>query len=136
MMETLKIYGASLPIFLAIDLLWLGVIMAKFYDTELGQLARRSGDALAPHWPSAFLVYFLIPLGVVLFVLPKGAGDPLTTALWGALFGFILYGVYDLTNYATLANWSLRLVVVDMMWGAILCGVVALILTYVAPLMK
>ncbi|PIV90795.1 DUF2177 domain-containing protein [Candidatus Gracilibacteria bacterium CG17_big_fil_post_rev_8_21_14_2_50_48_13] len=136
MLETLKLYAATLPIFLAIDMIWLGVIMAGFYNSELGALARRSGEALAPHWPSALLVYFLIPLGIVLYVVPKGAGDPLATALWGALFGLILYGVYDLTNYATLAGWPARLVVVDMLWGAVVCGIVALIASYIAPLMR
>lgn len=135
-MQELKLFAALLPIVLAIDLVWLGLIMQKFYDAQLGTLARRVGPALAPHWPSAILVYLMIPLGVVLFVVPKGAGDHLATAIWGAVFGLILYGVYDLTNMATLAGWPLRLVIVDMIWGAVLCGVAGLIASYILPMVR
>jgi uncharacterized membrane protein len=37
--HTIKLYLLVLIIFLAIDLTWLGVLMAKFYKTELGPLA-------------------------------------------------------------------------------------------------
>jgi len=37
---------------------------------------------------------------------------------WGLVFGVITYGIYDLTNYATLDKWSLRYVVVDIAWAA------------------
>lgn len=136
MLQNLKLYAALLPVMLSLDLLWIGVIMQKFYDSQLGDLARRSGNALAPHWPSAVLVYLLMPLGLVFFVLPKAPNDHLYTALWGALFGFILYAVYDLTNLATLADWPLRLAIVDIVWGAVLCGVSALIASYIAPALK
>lgn len=136
MLSNLKLFAALVPIMLALDMLWIGVLMQKFYDSQLGALARRSGDALAPHWPSAVLVYLLLPLGIVLFVVPKAANDHLYTALWGALFGFILYAVYDLTNLATLAGWPLRLAIVDIIWGAVLCGITALIASYIAPSLK
>ena len=50
-------------VFLAFDLTWPGVVMAKFYKTELGPLARRSGEAMAPVWGVAFLVY--VSFGIV-----------------------------------------------------------------------
>ena len=78
----------------------------------------------APIWPSAILVYFLLAIGVVFFVLPK-ADNYVHALLWGALFGFVVYGVYDLTNYALLDNWSLSITLIDMLWGAVLCGLTA-----------
>lgn len=110
------------PIVLAIDLLWLGVVMKGFYNAEVGELARRSGAALAPRWPAAILVYLLIPTGIVLFVRPAmGANASLWQALaWGALFGLVVYGVYDLTNRAILEKWSLRLTLADLAWGCTL----------------
>jgi uncharacterized membrane protein len=36
------------------------------------------------------------------------------------LLGFLVYAVYDSTNYATLSNWDLNLAIVDSLWGGIL----------------
>ena len=130
MIQTLKVYGAILPIFLAIDYLWLGVFMSKFYKNELGKLARLSNGALKPVLWSAVIVYILIPLGVVLFALPKVSQDnPTYTALfWGFMYGVILYGVYDMTNYALVSKWSLRMSIVDILWG----GAINSVVTYIA----
>ena len=40
--------------------------------------------------------------------------SPLSAARVGGLLGLVGYGIYDLTNYATLAQYSLRMTVVDM----------------------
>jgi|UniRef100_A0A7V6A1G9 uncharacterized membrane protein len=94
--HTIKLYLLVLVIFLAIDLTWLGVLMAKFYKKELGPLAWRSLEALALVWWAAFLVYFLIPPRIVLFVLPRITPDSMAAPAFGWRF---LYGVYDLTNH-------------------------------------
>ena len=40
--------------------------------------------------------------------------------LYGALFGFLAYMTYDLTNLATIKAWTLPLALIDMGWGAFL----------------
>jgi uncharacterized membrane protein len=127
--HAVKLYILVVIVFLAIDLTWLGVVMAKFYKTELGPLARRSGEAMAPVWWAAFLVYVLIPLGLVLFVLPRISPEtPAAVALgWGFVYGVILYGVYDLTNYSLIDRWPWRMTLVDIAWGGVICAVVSYI---------
>jgi len=39
------------------------------------------------------------------------------------LTGFILYAFYDLTNYATLTNYTLEMTVTDIAWGTLVCTV-------------
>ena len=70
------------------------------------------------------LVYVLIPAGLVLFVRPMlGNNASLWQALaWGAAYGLVVYGVYDLTNLAVLEKWSLRMTLADIAWGCTLCG--------------
>jgi len=46
-------------------------------------------------------------------------------AIWGGLFGFFTYATYDLTNLATLREWPIKIVVVDIAWGTLLCTLVA-----------
>jgi uncharacterized membrane protein len=123
-MLPLKVFALLAPCVIAIDLLWLGVIAKGFYAQEMGDLLRKNGETLAPRWGAALLVYVLIPLGVVLFVRPH-LDDKSTIwhALgWGALFGLVVYGVYDLTCLAIMEKYTLKLTIVDMIWGAVLCG--------------
>ena len=129
-MRELKLFLLLLPIFLAIDLVWLGVLMKGFYQQELGTLARRDGAALAPRWAAAAVVYLLIPAGIVLFVRPHApASSPLTNALlWGAVYGLVVYGVYDFTNWAVLEKWTAQMTFADVAWGMTLCGVSAVVM--------
>lgn len=123
--NVLKAMLVVLPVFLAADAVWIGYLMKSFYDTELGDLARRSGGDLSPRWAAAIVVYILIPSGIVLFVRPLlGSDSSWWHALgWGAAYGLIVYGVYDLTNRAVLDQWSLRMTIVDIIWGSTLCAV-------------
>ncbi|MFZ1477824.1 MAG: DUF2177 family protein, partial [Sphingorhabdus sp.] len=45
-----------------------------------------------------------------------------TALCWGALFGFFCYMTYDLTNHATLKTWSVKVTVLDIIWGTVLTG--------------
>ena len=91
-MQNWKLFAILLPIFLFIDLLWLGIVMKGFYSQELGELARRQGTALAPRWGAAVLVYLLIPGGLVLLVRPLlGVNATAWQAIgWGALYGLVV----------------------------------------------
>jgi len=125
MSHSAKLYVSTLVLFMALDAVWLGVVMSDFYKGELGSLARRQGDALNPIWWAVVAVYMILPLGIIWFVLPRvsDASPVLSAALWGIAYGVITYGIYDLTNYATLDRWSLRYVVVDIAWGGAICGI-------------
>ena len=128
MPHSIKVFLLTLPVFLVLDFTWLAVLMAGFYKTALGHLARTSGGALTPNWPAAAVVYLLAVAGLVAFVLPRIApAAPLwQTCAWGALFGLVSYGLYDFTNYSTLNAWPFRLTLVDTLWGATVCGLTSL----------
>ena len=70
------------------------------------------------------MVYLLLAVGIVVFVLPRVEHASLLSAfLWGAAFGLVVYGVYDLTNYATISKWPVLVTLADIGWGAFICGV-------------
>ena len=118
-------------VFAALDAVWLGVAMNGFYKSELGSLARLSGSNFAPVWWAACVVYALLVVGLVVFVLPRATGQPARALGFGALFGGVAYGTYDFTAYAVLAGWSLRMTLVDLWWGAVICGLSAAVVTVV-----
>ncbi len=122
MIQFFKLFVPTYVFCFCVDMLWLGFIAKGLYDKEIGTLIRKSGDSMAPNWPAALLVYVAIVSGVIIFVLPKLDTQYITALGYGALFGLVLYGTYDFTNYAVLANWSLKITVIDLFWGAFLCS--------------
>ncbi|WP_462249641.1 DUF2177 family protein [Ekhidna sp.] len=115
-------YLLTTVVFFAVDLLWLGVIAKNFYGKHLA-------DFLADqvNWTAAIVFYLLFIIGIFLFViLPAHEKQSLMHAIvYGALFGFFTYATYDLTNLATLNNWPIKVVVVDILWGMVLTGTVS-----------
>jgi uncharacterized membrane protein len=119
----LTIYAISVPIFFIIDIIWLGVVARPFYQTYLS-------DFLGPvNWVAAIVFYLLFLVGLTFFAIypAVSAGQWQIGLLYGALFGFFTYATYDLTNLATLKDWPLIVVVVDIIWGVILGASVAVI---------
>jgi uncharacterized membrane protein len=117
----LKLYLIALPIFFMVDMIWLGLLAKNFYKNQIGFLMKPDVN-----WTAAIIFYLLFLVGVVLYVIePALEKKDLMFALSrGALFGLITYATYDLTNLATLKDWPLKVVVVDMIWGAVLSGTV------------
>ena len=125
----LKLYALTVPVFFIIDLIWLGVVAKGFYQKNLKYF-------LSPNvnWTAAIIFYLMYIAGILIFaVLPGVAKDSVRhAALWGALFGFFTYATYDLTNLALLKDWPLNIVVVDILWGMVLCTVVSTLSFYIA----
>jgi len=117
----LTLYVISVPIFFVIDMIWLGFVASNFYNTRLAHLM---GDI---NWPAAIIFYLVFLVGLTFFAIYPGvAKTSVLTALgFGAAFGFFTYATYDLTNLATLRDWPLSVVVVDIIWGTILGASVA-----------
>ena len=120
----IKAYFITLPVFLAIDLVWLTLISRQFYAQYLGYLMKTNVNFAA-----AGLFYLLFVVGLVVFsIMPALEKTSWTQALvLGALLGLISYATYDLTNLATIKDWPLLVTVVDMVWGTVLGALVSLI---------
>lgn len=117
------LYPAAIVSFLLIDFLWLSVIAKSLYSEQLGPLMRRNAEGnLNPIWWAAILFYALFVALLVYFVMPKAIEENsfALAILNGALFGLATYATYDLTNYATLEGFPLKLVFIDILWGMFL----------------
>ena len=124
-----KLYGLTVPVFFVIDIIWLGVVAKSFYRKNLKYIL--SPDV---NWTAAIIFYLIYIAGILIFaVLPAVAKDSLRhAAVWGALFGFFTYATYDLTNLALLKDWPINIVIVDILWGVVLCSAVATLSFFVA----
>lgn len=132
-MTFIKLYLISLIVFLAIDLLWLGVIAKNLYSEQIGFLM---ADKI--RWGAAFIFYALYIVGLVFFAIMPAVkqSDWSVSLLHGALFGLICYATYDLTNLATLKGWPVKIVIYDLIWGTFISAVVSLITFWIGTSWK
>ena len=112
----------------ALDAMWLGWAGPNFYRPRLGDLLAdsfRMGPAL--------VFYTAYVAAIVWFAVRPGlAGGLGAAALNGALLGAICYATYDLTNQATLRQWSTTVTIADICWGAFATAVAATAATFAA----
>jgi uncharacterized membrane protein len=122
--RTIRLAALGAVAFMVLDGAWLGLLMKNFYRDQLAPIVRLADGGIAPNWPAACAVYALLGTGIALFVIPRAATVS-AAAVYGALFGLVVYGVYDFTNYSTLRQWPFVLTLADVAWGAAASAVAA-----------
>ena len=125
----IKLYSIALPVFLAIDMVWLIFIAKNFYAKQIGYLMAKNPNLLA-----AFIFYLIFIAGLIFFVITPALDKKLWTQalLAGAFFGLVTYATYDLTNLATIKDWPLIITIVDLIWGMVLSAAVSVITYLIA----
>lgn len=115
-------YLLTTLVFFAIDMVWLGFIAKGLYRKYLGSFL---SDTV--NWTAAIIFYLIFIVGIFFFaILPAHENNSLTKAIInGALFGLFTYATYDLTNLATMKNWPLNIVFIDIAWGMLLTALVS-----------
>lgn len=132
-MKTIIIsFISSLVTLLALDVVWLKIMLSRFYSPRLLHLTAES-----PSYLPAVIFYVIYALGIsIIIATPALTGSYSLTKVFlvGALFGLCAYGAYDFTNQATLKDWPTIVTIVDLIWGATLTGVASVSAVYFAKL--
>ena len=120
----IKTFTIALIFFCIIDFGWINYVAMPLYKQELSGLMELK---VIP----AILFYVIFLLGLIFFVINPNLGKSLLNIFMiGALYGLVTYGTYDLTVYATLNIFSLKIVITDILWGMVLSGLVATLTVY------
>ena len=109
----------ALVVFLGLDAVWLTLAGRSIYAPELGALLREQ-----PNFLVAFIFYLVFVVGLVGFVIHP-ATDIWQAVRMGALFGFVTYATYDLTNLSTINGFTTRIALIDLSWGTFLSATVS-----------
>ena len=125
----IKLFLIALPVFFAVDLVWLIFVARSFYQKQIGFLMKPDIN-----WSAAIIFYLLFIAGLVTFVISPAVDKHswIHAILFGALFGLITYATYDLTNLATMKGWPLLVTVVDLTWGTVLAASISVITYLIA----
>jgi len=115
----IKTFFFALLFFFIIDVFWIYFVATPMYKQEVGSLMELKV-------PPALIFYVIFLLGLIFFVINPNQNNTLFNVfLIGAFFGLVTYGTYDLTVYASMNIFSLKLVIADILWGMFLSGTVA-----------
>jgi len=125
----LKLYLIALPVFLAIDMVWLTLVAKNFYAKYIGYLMAKNPNLIA-----ALIFYLIFIAGLIVFVITPALDKKMwiQALLAGAFFGLVTYATYDLTNLATIKDWPLIITFVDLIWGMVLSAAVSVITYFIA----
>ncbi|HKK54143.1 MAG TPA: DUF2177 family protein [Patescibacteria group bacterium] len=127
-MEALKLISSYLFTLVALfilDMLWIEYVAGKIYKKYLANISKDSIN-----WLPAILFYLIFTLALFIFVVIP-ASSWLIVLQKGALFGFIVYSIYSLTNASFIKDWNWKIVISDILWGTVLGGVASLIAYYI-----
>ena len=126
-------YLLTTIVFLLIDMAWLGLIAKNIYQKYLGNFLTDKVN-----WTAALIFYLIYIVGISIFAIYPSVNkdSALNAILMGGLFGLFTYATYDLTNLATLKDWPLPIVFIDIIWGIVLTAIVSLSGFYIAKLVN
>ncbi|WP_284257725.1 DUF2177 family protein [Acidocella aquatica] len=113
-------YIVTLVVMLMLDAIWLSLASQAVYRAQLGDILI-PGFRLLP----ALSFYLVYAFGIQIFAVARARSGKQALGL-GAAFGVFAYATYDLTNWATLRDWTFALSLTDICWGAVLTGAGAL----------
>lgn len=114
----LLIFVLAFVLYVTIDLLWFAGIMKDFYQQGFAAL----NTPLTIRIEAALMTWMLIIGGSFYFIRPLVNNSCKEAFMHSALYGFVIYGVYDLTNFSVFAQWSLSMTIIDIVWGTFLNG--------------
>ena len=121
MKRYLILYFATLLAMLPLDMLFLRVLAKGYFEGQVGQLLTKS-----PNITAAVLFYALYVAGIVIFASATAATWK-AALLYGALYGFMCYMTFELTNRVLIKDWTWGVVAVDLAWGTFITATVATI---------
>jgi uncharacterized membrane protein len=121
-MQIALLYVITTVIFLGLDFLGIRYIVRPVFEKHVGHLLAnplRLGPA------ALFYMAYCAGLLWMVSVPALKTGEPLQALVGGMVLGLLCYGTYEMTNFATLADWSWEQVIVDGLWGTFLTGFAA-----------
>ena len=120
-MKTLEIL-ATFIVFVIIDSIYL-TSMKAFFDKQVNLI---QGSNIEMKLIPAVLCYISLVVGLYYFIIKERK-----SLVEAFLLGFVIYSVYEFTNWALFKNWKLTTVLMDTLWGSVLFTLTTAIIYYI-----
>jgi uncharacterized membrane protein len=109
----------SAIVFISIDFIYLN-LMKKYFNKQIQDI---QGTPIKMNFFAALICYIFLITGLNYFII-----KPKRSVSDAFLFGIIIYGVFETTNWALFNKWSPLTVIIDTLWGGVLFALTAKII--------
>ncbi len=132
MMRFVETFIITLALFLVLDWVWFMNVASTLYSDAYSGLLRTPDELfgnsiLIQYLLPVIFVYILMALGITLLAIPASNHTSLGYIAIGALFGLVLYGVYNFIAFSFFKGFSLHIAIIDTTWGTFSCALITLI---------
>lgn len=110
-------------LFLGLDLIWFKIYSLKNIYNPVFQKINNSKKNTFRIW-SGILTWIILSISVSIILSYHSYKEHISYLWSGFITGFIIYSVYNFTNYSTIQDYSLKMTIVDTIWGTLLYGFV------------
>jgi uncharacterized membrane protein len=118
-----KIFILTAIILLIIDILFITYFFSAHYNILIKQVQKTSMEV---NMFSSIITYIFLVFGLYYFIIKDDR-----SILDSFILGTIIYGVFAGTNYSLLKNWTLKVAIIDTIWGGVLFGLTTLAMQYI-----
>jgi uncharacterized membrane protein len=101
-------YFIGLVIYLILDILWI-YLNNKMYLTNIENIQKSKFEL---NIYAAIFAYIIISLYLIFLIYNK------YKLIECVLISFFIYSIYNLTNLSTLKNYSVKVAIIDTIWGS------------------
>jgi len=117
-------------LFMAIDIPMVSYLYETTYANMFTQINKGESISKTRLYIAGAVVYLLMAIGLYTFVISPSvnlAEGTMSTVLKAALLGSLMYGVYDMTNVASIPAFGVKEALIDCAWGGMLFALVTVI---------
>lgn len=115
-------YLIALIVYLILDILWIS-LNSKMYLTNIEKIQNKSFKL---NIYAAVITYIIISLYLIFLIYND------FSLIICVLISFFIYSIYNLTNLSTFENYSIKVVIIDTLWGSLVTFLTISIVNYVA----
>lgn len=130
MKQNIKLYLIIFSLFILIDIPMILYINGSMYKNLFAKINNGPMTSNIYTMIAGLLVYLILAFGIYYFILSPNMNDNINYMdifIKGAILGFVVYGVYDLTNLLSINNFTLKEGIVDIIWGTSLSGTISVL---------
>jgi uncharacterized membrane protein len=108
-----------------------GAMIFLYTGKAFGSMIKniQNGSPMKTRMIPGIICFFVLAFGYTYFVLPRIRDEAIVidSLKYGAVFGLVVYAVYDLTNLATFGKYSIGTAVIDILWGGVLGFIISVL---------
>ena len=108
-----------------------GAMIFLYTSKVFGSMIKniQNGSPMKTRMLPGIICFWVLAFGYTYFILPRIRDEAIVqdSLKYGAVFGLVVYAVYDLTNLSTFGKYATSTAIVDILWGGVLGFIISML---------